>query len=368
MAEELLKRGTIPGSDTGDTGLALGYIPVSTLMLDAAATKYLINAAVTGGWKAGGSLDADELVPGLLTSDNDGKVYNLNEDFTTTDDFVDGAGKVYMAGTNVAVINTASAGETAVYKFDVLGGTDQSVVRQINLVNGDQALLPTNSVVTVPAALSAAYGVVKLDGGIESTYGVGDGYAATPKAVADALLSAKAYADSLDSTYELSGALDGDTFVATMTKKDHTGNVLTSFTATVPAALSSAAGLVKLSDGITLSTLNTSRATAATPKAVYDAVEAAKSYTNSKIEALDYTATGLGAGKTITSLTETDGVLSAEASDIAITESQVTNIYQGLVAAVNGLSAERPTTVNATIDLLMNLIGALSALYTPPAP
>jgi hypothetical protein len=39
---------------------------------------------------------------------------------------------------------------------------------------------------------------------------------------------------------------------------------------------------------------------------------------------LTYTATGLGAGKTITSLTEANGIIAIEASDIAINANQVT--------------------------------------------
>ena len=41
--------------------------------------------------------------------------------FTTTSDFVEGAGKSYPAGTNIVCINTATSG-TAVYKWDVLTG------------------------------------------------------------------------------------------------------------------------------------------------------------------------------------------------------------------------------------------------------
>ena len=46
-------------------------------------------------------------------------------------------------------------------------------------------------------------------------------------------------------------------------------------------------------------------------------------YADGVIAGLDYTATGLGVGKTITALSQTDGVISATASDIAITAHQV---------------------------------------------
>ena len=362
MAEKLLKRDDEPATSTTTiSGMALGNIPISTLMVDKVAVDELITAAVTGGWKAGGSLEASEIVSTLLVAGNEGKVYNVSEDFTTTSDFVDGAGTTYMAGTNIAVINVATSGDP-VYKFDVLGGTDQSVVRQINVGDSTQALLPTNSVVTIPAALSAAYGVVKLDDGIDSAHGLTDGFAATPSAVSAALLSAKNYVDSLDRTYELSGALDGNTFVTTMTQKDHEGTVVSSWTSTVPTALSNAAGIVKLADGTDLSSLDAAAATAATPKAVYDALTAAKSYTDTAISALDYTASGMGAGKTIATLTEEDGVISATFQDIAITQSQITDFHTGLSAAFASIGNSTPTTVSATIDLLMQVVNALKAI------
>ena len=81
-----------------------------------------IAAAASSSYHAGGSLAASGLVAGLLVAANDSKVYNVSEEFTTTADFVEGAGKKHPAGTNIVVVNTAAAGETAAYKFDVLAG------------------------------------------------------------------------------------------------------------------------------------------------------------------------------------------------------------------------------------------------------
>lgn len=81
-----------------------------------------ISAAISSTYKPGGSLTAAEILPALLVVGNEGKVYNASEAFTTTSDFVEGAGKTHPAGTNIVVINTAASGETAVYKFDVLAG------------------------------------------------------------------------------------------------------------------------------------------------------------------------------------------------------------------------------------------------------
>ena len=74
-----------------------------------------INAKVSSTYKAGGSVDFGELAE--LASTNLGLVVNVTEKFTTTTDFVEGAGGKHPAGTNVAVVQ---AGEG--YKYDVLAG------------------------------------------------------------------------------------------------------------------------------------------------------------------------------------------------------------------------------------------------------
>lgn len=53
-----------------------------------------------------------------LIADNEGNVYNITDAFTTTSDFVEGAGKNYPAGTNVVIVNTTGT----TYKYDVLSG------------------------------------------------------------------------------------------------------------------------------------------------------------------------------------------------------------------------------------------------------
>lgn len=55
-----------------------------------------------------------------ITAEMVGYVYNLSEEFTTTADFVEGAGKTYSAGTNVVIVNAAASGDPASYKFDVV--------------------------------------------------------------------------------------------------------------------------------------------------------------------------------------------------------------------------------------------------------
>lgn len=68
-----------------------------------------------------GSIAFSELTSALLVADNVGNVYNITNAFTTTADFIEGAGKKHTAGTNVAIANVGTAEEPS-YKFDVLAG------------------------------------------------------------------------------------------------------------------------------------------------------------------------------------------------------------------------------------------------------
>lgn len=74
-----------------------------------------INAKVSSTYKAGGSVAFADLPE--LTEANLGLVVNVTDEFTTTDDFIEGEGKQHPAGTNVVV---AKSGEE--YKYDVLAG------------------------------------------------------------------------------------------------------------------------------------------------------------------------------------------------------------------------------------------------------
>lgn len=76
-----------------------------------------ITAQVSSVYKAAGSV-AFESLPELNASE-EGKVYNITNEFTTTENFVEGAGQKYPAGTNVVCIDTDDAGT---YKWDVLSG------------------------------------------------------------------------------------------------------------------------------------------------------------------------------------------------------------------------------------------------------
>ena len=74
-----------------------------------------INAKVASTYRAGGSVAFAALPE--LTEANLGLVVNVTDKFTTTEDFLEGAGAKHPAGTNVVV---AQVGEA--YKYDVLAG------------------------------------------------------------------------------------------------------------------------------------------------------------------------------------------------------------------------------------------------------
>ncbi len=67
----------------------------------------------------------------------EGKVYNVSDAFTTDEDFVEGIGKSYPAGTNVVCIDSDDAGT---YKWDVLSGfVDLSAYETTSSVAGKLA-------------------------------------------------------------------------------------------------------------------------------------------------------------------------------------------------------------------------------------
>lgn len=81
-----------------------------------------IAAAIASTYKAAGTIAASGIAASLLVAANEGKVYNVSEAFTTTSDFVEGAGKSHPAGTNIVVVDTDTTGSSPTYKFDVLAG------------------------------------------------------------------------------------------------------------------------------------------------------------------------------------------------------------------------------------------------------
>ena len=124
------------------------YDSTSTNAQSGIAVKQAIDAAVSTVYKPAGSV-AFANRPSLSSS-IEGNVYNITDAFTTTSDFVEGAGKNYPAGTNIVCINTATSG-TAVYKWDVLTGMIDLSGYQTTITGGATSI--TNNDLTASRAL-----------------------------------------------------------------------------------------------------------------------------------------------------------------------------------------------------------------------
>lgn len=79
------------------------------------AIKSAIDSAISGVYKPAGSIASTDIP--VASSENEGYVYNITNEFTTTESFVEGSGKTYPIGTNIVCINTDLG-----YKWDVLTG------------------------------------------------------------------------------------------------------------------------------------------------------------------------------------------------------------------------------------------------------
>ena len=95
--------------------------PTSSSQTDYAVNKGFVENAiatqVSSVYKAKGSIPtiSDLPTPSKVT---EGFVYNIESEFTTNSNFVEGVGKTYPAGTNVVIVNTTGT----TYKYDVLAG------------------------------------------------------------------------------------------------------------------------------------------------------------------------------------------------------------------------------------------------------
>lgn len=80
-----------------------------------------------------GTRTFSQLVPATdLAVDNVGFMWNISDGFTTTADFVEGAGHVIPAGANVYVVNAGTV-QTPSYKYDIFAGMyDLSIFKTID--------------------------------------------------------------------------------------------------------------------------------------------------------------------------------------------------------------------------------------------
>lgn len=81
-------------------------------------TKTEIDNKLSSTFKPGGSVAFQNLP--ALSAGNLGKIVNVTDAFTTTESFVEGAGKTYPAGTNVAIVDVGTSGSPS-YKYDIQG-------------------------------------------------------------------------------------------------------------------------------------------------------------------------------------------------------------------------------------------------------
>lgn len=132
---------------------------------DAVNLKQL-KAVQVGALKPSGSITFANLP--ALTATNVNNLYNITDAFTTTADFVEGAGKSYPAGTNVAIINTGTA-SSPVYKYDAYTGViDLSpYLKKSDLATGTGTSAET--AMTQKATTDAISGLIKTATGTIAT-------------------------------------------------------------------------------------------------------------------------------------------------------------------------------------------------------
>lgn len=86
-----------------------------------------IAAQISSAYKAAGTVAFADLP--AASAATEGYVYNISDNFTTTDDFIEGAGKKYMAGTNVVVVEVSEGN----FSYDVLAMSFDGFVQEANI-------------------------------------------------------------------------------------------------------------------------------------------------------------------------------------------------------------------------------------------
>ena len=132
-----------------------------------------IASAISSTYKPAGSV-MFELLP-TLSATEEGKVYNIQNEFDTTEDFVEGAGHTYPAGTNVVCIDSDDAGT---YKWDVLAGfvdlsayettasVDSKLANKVDKVEGSSLVQDTliTKLTNMAQINGVASGELEIDG------------------------------------------------------------------------------------------------------------------------------------------------------------------------------------------------------------
>ena len=137
------------------------YSGTSSDGMSGKAVKSAIDTAISSVYKPAGSVAFASLP--TPSSSVLGNVYDVTDAFTTTSDFVEGAGKSYPANTNVVVVKVGTS-----YKFDVLSGfvdlsgyqlAETAVTHTKNTAVGNSTIpvyVNSSGVVTTCAALNTA--------------------------------------------------------------------------------------------------------------------------------------------------------------------------------------------------------------------
>ena len=98
-------------------------------------TDAAISAQISRAYKPAGSA-ASVAALGTLDAAHLGFVYNMSAAFTTTSDFLEGAGKKMKAGTDVGIVN-AGTEESPVYKYNCFGNFVDTTDYDTHIANDD---------------------------------------------------------------------------------------------------------------------------------------------------------------------------------------------------------------------------------------
>lgn len=107
-------------ANSSDVPTAVSDLTNDSGFQTASQVESAIDQHLSAVYKAAGSVASISALPAPSESYL-GYVYNVEAAFTTTSDFVEGAGVDYPAGTDVAIIAVQSGGTTT-YKYDAMSG------------------------------------------------------------------------------------------------------------------------------------------------------------------------------------------------------------------------------------------------------
>ena len=110
-------------------------------LTDMANLRESIDNKLSSVYKVKGSLAFASLTSALLVKANEGNVYNITDAYTTTADFVEGAGKKHTAGSNVVVVETT----TAVFTESSDNTVDAEKTYYVNQNGGYSAVTPAGN-------------------------------------------------------------------------------------------------------------------------------------------------------------------------------------------------------------------------------